>query len=98
MEAYLEKAEKEVNIQYLATKQLMWGQHFLAYNQIIQNVRDHHKDMTREILKLLPQSHQGDISRLIPLVRIKKDVLDIETNLRGDPVFVEVRGTHLTGG
>lgn len=46
---------------------IRWGQYFSMITEIASGLRDHHKSMTSEILRLISHTTRGEISRLIPI-------------------------------
>ena len=87
IKSHIQEAEKEAVLYHGSIKELMWGQHFNMLVHLTQTFKDHHKAITQEILKLLSQTINGNISRLIPVSQLKANLRDIANKLFKDSVL-----------
>lgn len=97
MNEYLNNVEHKMDSFWDSFKVLEWGQYFSVLSQVTQTFRDHHKAVTQEILKLLSQTSNGDISRLIPIEVLKNNLLKISEKLkRGIELPIDIlRGENI---
>lgn len=60
---------------------IRWSQYFSMIAEIASGIRDHHKSMTNEIMRLISHTVKGEISRLIPIDKLHQNLNDIYSKI-----------------
>lgn len=68
-----------------------WGQYFNMIAEIAFGLRDHHKAISAEILRMIAHTNKGEMNRLIPVSQLTQNLNDINAQMpKGSQLPIDI--------